>query len=65
MQYQLPEISFQLFAFHFHPNTHSKPLTMSDNQIWYRYNPDKALTDAEREVMAKGYPYVSTTELAA
>ncbi|KAK0255274.1 hypothetical protein LTR91_018894 [Friedmanniomyces endolithicus] len=38
---------------------------MSDNQIWYRYNPDKALTDAEREVMAKGYPYVSTTELAA
>ncbi|TKA42363.1 hypothetical protein B0A54_06812 [Friedmanniomyces endolithicus] len=29
---------------------------MSDNQIWYRYNPDRALTDAEREVMAKGYP---------
>ncbi|KAK0347307.1 hypothetical protein LTR91_010323 [Friedmanniomyces endolithicus] len=36
---------------------------MSDNQIWYRYNPKKALTDAEREVMAMGYPYVSTTEL--
>ncbi|KAK0284216.1 hypothetical protein LTR35_005932 [Friedmanniomyces endolithicus] len=36
---------------------------MPGKATFYLYNDEQPLSDAEREVIAKGYPYVSTTRL--